>query len=88
MKNIGDRINEFENGLTQNVKSFNIIFREVPIVGFKDTDEVSIGDITKGSCIRLLSVAESNIEHDFQRKLASEISEEQDTIELTNGRTL
>lgn len=76
MKNIGDRINEFENKLTQNVRSFNMIFTEVPIKGFKDTDEVKVCEITKSTCIRKLQVAEFDLEHDFQRKLASENEEE------------
>ena len=87
MRNIGDRINEFDNSLTKTVGRFNVIFKECPLVGYKDSDEGEIGEITKSACIRLLQVAEFDVEHNFQRLLTSEIVVEAKHEKITNDVT-
>lgn len=74
MKSIGQRINEFDN-LT-NVEEFNILFKEVPIVGFNDSDEVEIGEITQNHYTRILTIGNKQIEHSFKVTLNSEKEDE------------
>jgi len=40
--NVGERVNKFDNLLTQNVGSFNLMFPECPITSFDNEAEVEI----------------------------------------------
>lgn len=71
MRNIGDRINEYDNNLTT-VKEFNILFKECPVFGFNDDDILEILGITENATTRMLKIIAFDIEHEFQRKLKSE----------------
>jgi hypothetical protein len=85
MKAIGNRINEFNNHLT-NVKEFNIMFKESQITGFNDDLSVTIGEITKNAHTRLLEVGDILFEHEFIQPLNSEknyeTSDDNDDLDL------
>lgn len=72
MKAIGVRLNEFENATEQNVKTFNSIFTEVPLLFCTNTDIIVIGEITANSTTRELLINNVAIEHSFLRRTNSE----------------
>jgi len=71
MKNLGDKINEFENLPVQNVRAFNSIF-ENPLTGYDYDDIVEIGDILSGTTTRQILINNIAKEHCFERRTRSE----------------
>ena len=55
MRNIGSKINQFENGNT-NVLNFNNIFSDCKLRGFNDNDIVEIGEIHSSGTTRYIKV--------------------------------
>lgn len=72
MRTIGDRLNIFDNNQDQSVRTFNILFTEVPLTGFNETDIVSIGELTINATTRILLINNIVTEHSFVRRLSSE----------------
>lgn len=68
---IGDRIKSFESS-AGTVLLFNMIFSECPLTGHHDTDIVEIGEITKATTTRLITINNKSFEHKFERRLESE----------------
>ena len=69
-KNVGDRINLFENALTNDVKTFNMIFRDYPL-DFSPHEEIEIGEIVKVNCYKL-TCSGKTFEHYFERRKLDE----------------
>lgn len=72
MRTIGDRLTKFDNLEEQTVKTFNELFDEVPLTNNKDTDLVTIGEITVNSVTRELLINNIATEHCFVRRTTSE----------------
>jgi len=72
LRTIGDRLSKFDNLEEQTVRTFNRLFDEVPLTGHKDTDIVSIGDLTANAVTRQLLINNIATEHCFVRRTASE----------------
>ena len=69
---IGTRINLFDSLLVSSVYEFNLLFKDVPLTGFNDSDSVTIGEISKVSTMRLVTINNETIEHSFVRRTKSE----------------
>ena len=67
---VGERINLFENSLTTDVKTFNMIFSEYP-VDLPEDQEIKIGEIVKVNCYKLTSNGET-FDHYFERRKLDE----------------
>ena len=67
---IGERINLFENSLTSDIKTFNMIFKDFP-VDFPDEAEITIGEIHKVNCYKL-TCSGQEFEHYFERRKLDE----------------
>lgn len=80
MKTIGDRISNFDNCFEQTVKTFNTLFEEVPLTGYKENDIVTIGEITVNAVTRQILINNIAKEHCFVRRISSE----NDYIDLCN----
>ena len=87
MKTIGERIIMFDNSLTKTVGRFNMLFPECLITKFKEDSDLEIGGIVRNDTIRLLQIAEFDIEWDLQRNLNSEKNDEEITI-ATNDNSI
>jgi hypothetical protein len=71
MRTIGDRLAIFDNS-DPTVKTFNSIFDEVPLLGYNETDIVSVGEITMNATTRLITINNIAIEHSFTRRSTNE----------------
>ena len=70
MRTLGDKLAKFDNS-DQTVLDFNYIF-DVPLKGYKLTDSVLIGGITKNTFTREILINNIAIEHCFERRTTSE----------------
>lgn len=68
----GERINLFENSLTNTIKEFNIIFSDFPILGFSDNTEIEIGEIVKTNCYQIKLTNGEKFDHYFERRKLDE----------------
>lgn len=66
---IGERINLFENSLTTDVKTFNMIFDDFPLD--LENQEVEIGEIIKVNCYEIKTKS-GNFAHYFERRKLDE----------------
>ena len=73
----GERINQFENCLTFDVKTFNMIFTDYPLDLAADT-EIEIGEIQKVNCYEIINLSSGEkFDHYFERrKLDESISDD------------
>lgn len=72
MRNIGDRLNIFDNADDQSVSRFNTLFPEVPLIGHNVNDQVTIGEITANATTREILINNIATEHSFVRRTSSE----------------
>lgn len=67
----GERINQFENCLTSDVKTFNMIFTDYPISLAADI-ELEIGEIQKVNCYEITTSTGEKFDHYFERRKLDE----------------
>ena len=84
MRTLGTRINLFDNNLTTDVESFNMLFPECPIVGFEKYLNVEIGEIVTANT-RLLNIEGTIITHNLTRLLRSEEIEDETNTDIINS---
>lgn len=65
MKTLIDKINDFENG-EETVEKFNAIFLDNKLDGFKPDEVVTIGEPCSPETVRLVTVGNEKIRHDFK----------------------
>lgn len=74
MKNkevVGQRINLFENSLTNDVKTFNIIFKDYPL-SLNSEVEIEIGEIRRVNCYEIKTSNGEVFDHYFERRKLDE----------------
>lgn len=64
---LGEKLNFFENNLTNTVKWFNIVFRGFPI-DLPENTEVTIGDLVKCGTYKITTNTGEKFEHVFIRE--------------------
>lgn len=67
----GERINQFENSLTFDVKTFNMIFTDYPI-SLAENIEIEIGEIKKVNCYEITTSNGEKFDHYFERRKLDE----------------
>lgn len=72
----GERINLFENSLTSDVKTFNMIFKDFPLK-LAASVEIEINEIQKVNCYQITTSTGEKFDHYFERrKLDESISDD------------
>lgn len=66
----GERINLFENSLTNDVKSFNLVFSEFKL-DLPENQEIEIGEIKRVNCYEIITNGEK-FDHYFERRKLDE----------------
>lgn len=67
----GERINIFENSLTNDVKTFNLLFKDYPLSLAPDV-EIEIGDIKRVNCYEIKTSSGEIFDHYFERRKLDE----------------
>lgn len=67
----GERINLFENSLTSDVKTFNMIFKDFPVNLAPDA-EITIGEIQRVNCYQIKTSSGETFDHYFERRKLDE----------------
>lgn len=70
LNTIGNRLNQFDNGIT-NVENFNNIFPDFKITGHKQDEDVELGEIIT-TTLRVLYIGGEPFIHKFERSFQSE----------------
>jgi len=73
----GERINLFENSLTNDVKTFNIIFKDYPIKLVEDL-QVEIGELQRVNCYQITTSNGEKFDHYFERRKLDESIDDDD----------
>lgn len=76
-KSIGERINLFENSLTNTVKEFNLVFKDFQInpneIEINENTEIKIGNIVKTNCYEIINLmTNEKFDHYFERRKLDE----------------
>lgn len=69
----GERINLFENNLTNSIKDFNILFKDFPIDleenNMREDTEIEIGTLVKSNCYEIINLmTNEKFDHYFERR--------------------
>ena len=67
----GERINKFENSLTNDVKTFNMIFTDYPLDLAGDL-EIEILELQKVNCYKIQTSTGESFDHYFERRKLDE----------------
>jgi hypothetical protein len=67
---VGQRINLFENSLTNDVRTFNMIFNDYPL-NLPPDELIEVGEIIKVNCYEIIT-SSGKIEHFFERRKLDE----------------
>lgn len=67
----GERINLFEKHLTNDVKTFNLVFDDFPI-SLPDDTEIEIGEIKRTNCYEITTNSGEKFDHYFERRKLDE----------------
>lgn len=70
-KSVGERINLFENSLTSDVKTFNLVFRDFPI-DLPGETKIEIGELNRVLCYEIITSNGEKFDHYFERRKLDE----------------